>query len=76
VLIKEIDHLDPQALERAVGDLANVLRATVEATRASRTEVVTELGGDGDLAPIRLQRLANELLVGEGAIPPRLCRRT
>src|ERR1035437_707016 len=68
VLIEEVDGVDPQTLERVLGDLADAFRAAVEAARSARTEVETELGGDDGALSERLQRLAHEFLVGERAI--------
>jgi hypothetical protein len=68
VLVEKVDGVDPQALERVLSDLADAFGAAVEATRSAGTEVVAELRGDDDVLPERLQRLANEFLVGERAI--------
>ena len=68
VLIEEIESVNPQTLQRVLGHLADVCGAAVEPTRAVRTEVETELRGDGDVFSERLQCLADEFLVGERAI--------
>ena len=71
VLVEQVDHLDPQPLQRVFGHLPDAFGAAVEpvsTARAAGTKVVAELGGDDDILPERLQRLAHEFLVGERAI--------
>ena len=70
VLVEEVDDLDPQPLQRRVADLADVLGPAVEARLLLRLgiDIEAELGGDHHLVAHRLQRLADHLLIGEGAI--------
>jgi hypothetical protein len=68
---KQIDRLDPQALERGLRDRLDVLGAAVQpasALRRLRVEVEAELGGNRHLAFEGRKRLADELLVDERAI--------
>jgi hypothetical protein len=67
MLIEQIDTVNAQATQRVLGDLANVGGPAVETVR-SRFEVVAEFGGDYDIVPQELQRLADQFLIGEGAI--------
>jgi hypothetical protein len=51
VLIKKIDGINVQALQRCVGNLFDVLRVAVQALRAGApigVDVEAELGGDDD----------------------------
>ena len=57
VLVEEVDGLDPQPLQRALGDLADAFGAAVKPARSARTEVEAELGGDDDVVPERLPAL-------------------
>src|SRR5438876_5648022 len=71
VLVEQVDRLDAQPLQRAFGRLPDAFGAAVEpvrTARAARTKVVAKLGGDDDVLPERLQRLAYEFLVGERAV--------
>src|SRR5271154_4756583 len=70
VLIEEIDHIGPEALERGLGDLADALGTAVESDILACVLVnfPSELSGDDDLIAQRSECLADELLVGEGAI--------
>jgi len=71
VLVEQVDHLDSQPLQRFFGHLPDAFGATVETVRTARaggTKVVPKLGGDDDVFLERLQRLAHDLFVGEGAV--------
>ena len=69
VLVQEIDDGDPQPLQRGLGNHADAFRPAVQEAAALRpAQVEAELGGDGHLALERLERLANEFLIGEGVI--------
>jgi len=71
VLVEQVDHLDSQPLQRFFGHLPDAFGATVEPVRTARAggiKVVTKLGGDDDVFLERLQRLAHDLFVGEGAV--------
>src|SRR5215475_12710837 len=66
VLIEKIDGLDPEPLERGLGDLLYMLRPAVEPypTRLSvGLEFEPELGGDHDLPADGSQRLAHEFCI-------------
>ena len=67
MLIEQVDRFDAQAAQRVLGDLTYAGGLAVEAVR-SRLEVVAKLGGDGDIAPEGLKRLADQLFIREGAI--------
>ena len=68
VLVEEVDGVDPQALQRGLGNLTDTFRATVEAAGSARAEIESELRSDDNIRLERLQRLAYELLIGEWAI--------
>src|SRR5438552_10231414 len=66
VLIVEVDGLDPQSSERALGDLANVLGAAVEdLLPVGPANLEPEFGGNHHLTTQGLERFAKELLVLE-----------
>ena len=72
VLVEQVDGLDPEPLERALGRLLDVLRPAVQA-RLARPLVVSaqvepELGGDHHLLAERGERFADEFLVRERAV--------
>ncbi len=71
VLIEQVDGLDPQPLQRGFGDPPDLLGPAVQARprlRPGRIEVEPEFGRDHDLAAEGLQRLADEVFIGERAI--------
>src|SRR4051812_40163046 len=70
VLVEQVDAVDLQPLEARVDDFADMLGTAVDTARAAavRGDPETELGGDGDPVAQRLQRLADDLLVGPRAI--------
>ena len=70
MLVEEVDDLDAQPLQRRVAHLADVLGPAVEAGLLLRLgiDVEAELRGDHHLVAERRQRLADHLLIGEGAI--------
>src|SRR5262245_14068527 len=69
VLVEEVDGVDPESLERGLGDLLDVRRSTVQGRRAlparveSLFDVESELGGDDHLRADGGERLAYQLLV-------------
>jgi hypothetical protein len=69
VLVKQIDGLDPQALERCLGHPPDLVWAAVQANAGMwpRDRVVfePELGGNHHLPAIRLQRFTHQFLVGK-----------
>jgi hypothetical protein len=65
MLVQQVDHLDPQPLQRAFDGASYAFGATVEPVGI---KVVAELGGDDDVPPERLQRLAHQFLVRERAV--------
>ena len=67
VLVEEDDAIGAQALQRGVGDGADVFRPAVEAA-GEDTARKAELGGDDHLVAKRRQRLADHLLVDERAV--------
>ena len=75
VLVEQVDGLDLEPLERALGGLLDVLRPAVQARPALhaagvelRVEVESELGGDDHLVAERGEGLADEFLVRERAV--------
>ena len=56
-----------QALERALDRRADPLRAAVESNRLAVLDLIAELGTDNHAVPHRLERLADQVLVGIGA---------
>jgi len=69
VLVVEVDVVDTEALERGVAGGADVRRAAVDADPAAvGVALVAELGGELDLVAAAGDRLADELLVGEGPV--------
>ena len=71
VLVEEIDAVDAQALQRRLGHGLDVLGPAVEADpprTAVGIELEAELRGDDDLAAKRLERFADQPLVGERAV--------
>jgi hypothetical protein len=68
VLIEQVDRLDPQPPQRLLGDLPDARGLTVDAALSAGPEIEAELGGDDHLAAEGLQRLADEALIGEGAV--------
>src|SRR5205807_306693 len=70
MLIEQVDTLDLEPLERALGGLLDVVWATVQARRTLhpagiqiRTEVKPEFGADDYLLAERSESLAHELFV-------------
>ena len=69
VLVEQVDRVGAQSLQRALDAAADRLGAAVERARSDRTlQVEPELRRDHDLVADRLERLADELLVGERAV--------
>src|SRR3954447_12360399 len=69
VLVVEVDVVDVQALERCVAGLTHVLGVAADAQAlAVLAADVAELGGEHDLVAAVGDRVADELLVREGAI--------
>jgi hypothetical protein len=68
VLVEQVDRLDPEAAQRGFGHLADVRRPAVEAALPVGFERERELGGDHDLVAEWSERVADELLVGEGTV--------
>ena len=69
MLIKQIDDVRPESLERSVGDLLDVLRPTVEADLlAFRTNLETEFGGDHHALTKRSKRFAHEFFIRKWTI--------
>jgi len=69
VLVVEVDVVDTEALERCVAGGPDVLGRAVDADAAAvGVALVAELGGELDLVPPAGDGLADELLVGEGAV--------
>ena len=67
VLVKEVDPVGAQALQRGLGDRPDVFGAAVDALRRVAAEE-PELGGDHDFIAERGDGLAEQLLVGALAI--------
>ena len=69
VLVVEVDVVDAEALQRGVAGRADVVGAAVDADHGAVGEaLVAELGGELDLVAPAGDGLADELLVGEGAV--------
>ena len=67
VLIKQVDDVGAQTLERVIADLADARGTAVEAFGRHRIREA-ELGGDHDLIAYRLESFANNFLVGERTV--------
>ena len=68
VLVEEVDDLDAEALERPFHRLADLFGPAVHSRHLAVDDVEAELGGDHHPVADRPQRLADDLLVGEGAV--------
>ena len=69
VLVEQVDGVGAQAAQRAVDGGADVVWPAADAgLLAVLVEGEPELGGDDDVVADRLERLADELLVVEGAV--------
>ena len=69
VLVVEVDSLDPEPLERALGSLLDVLWPAIQAPLLPVwTEIKAEFGGDHDLLPDGRERFAYQLLVRERSV--------
>ena len=68
VLIKQVDIIGTQALQRGIADSADVFRAAVHAGHLAVLQLETKLGRDDHLLAQRLQGLTQQQLVGIGPI--------
>jgi hypothetical protein len=69
VLVEQVDGVGAQTAQRAVDRRPDTVRSAGDAGLVTvLVEGEAELGGDDDVAADRLQRLADQLLVVEGAI--------
>ena len=70
VLVVEVDGVDAEALQRALGRARHLVGAQHPPTRLAfhRVDVLSELGGDDDAVSERCQGLSDELLVGVRAV--------
>jgi hypothetical protein len=68
VLIIKVDCIDPQPLQRSFDGAADIGRAGVDTGDLVAIEFEAELGRDDQLVALPLDRLADQLLVLEGAI--------
>ena len=72
VLVEQVDGVDPEPLERALGDLLDVLGPAVRgpppSVRRSGSDVEAELGGDHHLLTEGGEGFAHQLLVRERAV--------
>jgi hypothetical protein len=71
MLVEQVNHLDPQPLERGLGHALDLLRPAIGPHAGSWAFVAVlpaEFGGDHHLPAPRLQRFADQLLVGKGAV--------
>ena len=67
--VVQVEGFDAEATERAFGGRADLVWPTDLALGpAISVEEHVELGGDDHLAAVRRQRLADEFLVGPGAV--------
>lgn len=67
MLVQQVDAVRAQAAQRFLHDATDALRPAVQPAAGLRVREA-ELGRDHDLVPDRLQRLAQEVLVGAGAV--------
>ena len=76
-LVKQVDDLDAQSLQRGIADLLDMLGAAVQASLPSRFGIEAFAGGINGEAELRrdhhlvadgLKCLANNLLVGERSV--------
>jgi hypothetical protein len=64
VLIEQVDHVEPQTLQRSFGNLPDVLGSTVQAgLSAPGIDLESELGRDRHAPAKRRQCLADQFLV-------------
>ena len=69
VLIEQVDMVGPQALQRSLDHLADMLGPAIEPDHlALLVDLEAELRADQNLVANRLQRLANQLLVDERTV--------
>ena len=71
VLIKQIDGLNPESLERVLGDPFDMLWTAVQPAQIlsfDRVQIEAELGGDHHFSLERLDPLAHQFFVGEWTI--------
>ena len=71
VLVVEIDDIDLQSLERAFHGTLDLFRRAIGslgATSSVGIDIESELGGDDDLFAEGREGLADEFLIGEGAV--------
>src|SRR3984957_15685399 len=77
MLVKQVDDLDAQSLQRGIADLPDMLGAAVQASLPSRFGIEAFAGGINGEAELRsdhhlvadgLKCLANNLLVGERTV--------
>jgi len=71
VLIKQIEGLNLESLERSLGDLLDVLWTAIQTCPAGtsiRIGLEPELGGDHHLSAERRKRFTKEFFVGEGTV--------
>ncbi|CAN5346229.1 hypothetical protein BH09PSE1_BH09PSE1_29960 [soil metagenome] len=67
VLIEQVDDIGAKALQRGLGDGADVFGPAVQ-TVGDDAALETELGGDDDAVAEGFKRLAEQVLVGERAV--------
>ncbi len=72
MLIEQIDDLDPEALERSLDGLLDMLGLTVQPRRArpcvAAAQIEAEFGGDDQLFAERSESVSHQVLVRVGAI--------
>ena len=68
VLVEQIDDFDAEPLQRGVGNSRGYARAGCSCPALAVLDAEAELGGDHHLVADRPQRLADNLLIGEGTV--------
>ena len=71
VLVKQVDHIGPQAFKRSLGHLPDMFRVTVKSypfRSSGRIQLKAEFRGNNDLFAEGCQRFAKQFLVYERSV--------
>jgi hypothetical protein len=68
VLVEQIDRINPQPPQRLLGYLPDARGAAVGRAGPSGAQIEAKFGSDDNVLPERLERFADQLFVGEGAV--------
>jgi len=68
VLIEEINGINPQPLQRLLGNPPDAFRPAIGHARSAGAEIEAEFSGNDDAFLHGRERLGDKLLVGEGAV--------